>query len=239
MHLIVEITNSCPAKCSFCVVKKERRKKSTIEIPTFTKILDLIEPSKITISGGEPSIVNNLESYVNIAKTYGSVTVVTNCFNPQKIIESGADFIQVSLDAYGEKHDESRGIEGLWKRCMYVLENTENSFIRFTLTDSNFDDLRKLKKTFPDKKILVMPEFFTGVSPAFLRKVKEEKLGILPSRCPARRQIVITAELDVLPCPLYRLKLGNLIENPLEAFEKFENINQYPCGREYMYMENY
>jgi len=233
MHLIVEITNSCPARCSFCVVKKERRKKSTIEIPTFIKILDLVEPNKITISGGEPSTVGNLESYVNIAKAYGSVTVVTNCFYPRKVIESGADFIQVSLDGYGRKHDESRGIEGLWERCVYVLENTENSFIRFTLTDSNLGDLRKIKEAFPNKKILVMPEFFEGVSPAILRKVKKERLGSLPSRCPVGKQIVITAELDVLPCPLYRLKLGNLLENPLEALEKLDSLDPHPCGRVY------
>lgn len=233
MHLIVEITNSCPAKCSFCVVKKERKEKSSIELPMFRRILDLFEPDKITISGGEPSTVNDLEKYVNMAKAYGSVTVVTNCFNPVKVLESNADFIQVSLDAYGKKHDEIRGIDGLWERAVFVLKNAKNSFIRFTLMDSNIDDLRRIKEEFPEKRILVMPEFYSDVSSTVLRIVKEEKLGILPTNCPMGKQIVITAELDILPCPLYRLRLGNLLEDPHRAFERLEKLRPYPCGKRY------
>jgi len=234
MHLIVEITNSCPAKCSFCVVKRERKEKSTIDLATFSDIVEIFEPDKITISGGEPSVVNNLEKYVNIAKTYASVTVVTNAFNPLKILECGADFVQVSLDAYGSKHDEIRGINGLWDRAVYILRQTKNSFIRFTLMDSNLDDLRKIREEFPDKKILVMPEFFSEISPAVIRKVKEERLGPLPANCPVGKQVVVTAELDVLPCPFYRKRLGNLLENPEEVFEKLKTLKPHPCNKKYI-----
>jgi MoaA/NifB/PqqE/SkfB family radical SAM enzyme len=233
MHLIAEITNSCPAKCAFCVVKRERKGKSSIDLQTFRDVLDIFEPNKITISGGEPSTVSDLEKYVNLAKTYGSVTVVTNCFNPAKILACDADFIQVSLDAYGNRHDEVRGIDGLWENAVYILRSTKNSFIRFTLMDSNIDDLRRIRQEFPEKKIFVMPEFHSKIKPTTLRAVKEEKLGILPSNCPMGKQVVITAELDVLPCPLYRRRLGNLRKDPHKAIEKLGKLRPYPCGKHY------
>jgi len=234
MHLIVEITNSCPARCDFCVVKRERKKKNTIKLTTFSEIIEIFEPNKVTISGGETSIVGDLEKYVNIAKAYASVTVVTNAFNPIKILECDADFIQVSLDAYGEKHDKIRGLNGLWDKAVYILKNTDNSFIRFTLMNSNLDDLRKIREEFPDKKILVMPEYFSEISPAIIRKVKEDRLGILPTNCPVGKQVVVTTELDVLPCPFYRKRLGNLMVNPTEVFEELKVLKPYPCGKKYM-----
>ncbi|MEM2190761.1 MAG: radical SAM protein [Candidatus Bathyarchaeia archaeon] len=234
-HLIAEITYFCPAKCGFCIVEKSNAKMSLQEfcevLSVFSKLCD-----KLTISGGEPSTVVDLSEYVSIAKELGyTVTVVTNAFNPKIVLSTEADLIEVSLDGFGENHESSRGIVGIWKNVLKLLED-ERSIIRFTLNDNNLQDLVLLRKTFKDKEILVMPQKGIKVSQKTILEVINKDLGKLPVRCPVGKQFVVTPYGEVLPCIFYRKSLGHFKELDL-VLKNLTNVKKYPCSSYYWWSQ--
>lgn len=233
-HLITEITYFCPAKCSFCRVEKNEAKMS---LQTFSDVLSVFKKccDKLTISGGEPSTLVDLENYVSLAQELGyTVNVVTNGFNAKNVLSTTADMIEVSIDAYGEKHDQSRGTP-LWKNILKLLED-ERSVIRFTLTDQNLDDLRRIKKEFKDKIILVMPVRGSKVSQKTILAVINEDLGSLPVRCPMGKQFVVSPYGEVFPCIFYRKSLGFYREID-SVFRKAKEVGKYSCGQPYWWSE--
>jgi len=204
------------------------------------------EPA-VVISGGEPSVVDDLEDYVEEARKLGFlVTVVTNGYNPGKILDAAPHIVEVSLDYYGEKHDRIRGVKGLFARAMnlvwvaYYREGIA-PIIRSTIMKDNIDDIINIRNYLDRCMMEEVPVIAMPVRGApHLAPTKEqlkilEKHGIIISdNCPAGiSSFVIDANMNVLACIFYRKKLGQLIKfTPEELSTIVENgkkIPRFPC----------
>jgi len=217
----------------------------------FEKSLKLFQEAgadKVVISGGEPSIVSNLDHYVFLAKRMGYVvTVATNGYYPHRVLEADPDAIQVSIDYYGEKHDHTRGVHGLfenaWKlvKTAHLREPAPEVMIRTTLLGDNFKDILHIRKRLDqegmeDVPILVMPIRGVGVKidQQLLVRLSQTEGILIADSCPAGKEsFVITPEMDVLACIFYRKKLGKLRnfdhKELQEILENGESIPRFAC----------
>jgi MoaA/NifB/PqqE/SkfB family radical SAM enzyme len=249
MQLIIEITYNCPCHCSFCNVPKNNE---VMDILKFSGAIDLFKSFdsnlSIVLSGGEPSTVKNLKEYVSIAKKKNcNVTIVTNAFNFYRIIKAKPDFVEISIDYFGEKHDLSRGFKGLFLNAIKLAEACNfyniSVIIRATAMNDNIDDIVKIKNFFEEKKIeaefLAMP---VRGNPSLLPskeqlKILEENGISIADNCPAGiSSFVLTPRMEVLPCIFYRKKLGEInnfsLSEMLEIINKGEKIPRFPCEKE-------
>lgn len=252
VQIITEITYKCPAKCHFCPLR-EMRRKDTMSLENFTKALDLFSEffssteNAVVISGGEPSTVQNLEEYVRTARDLNyTVTIVTNAFNPNRIILAKPDAIEISIDYFGKKHDRIRGIDGLFDSALWLVINALRNdivpIIRSTAMCDNIGDIILLKRLaeskFDDIPVIAMPiRGHPRLEPS-PEQIKElEKAGVIVSNnCPAGiSSFVITPNMEILACIFYRKKLGQLIEFTTEelkeALENGRKIPRFPCNK--------
>lgn len=258
MHIIAEVTYKCPANCSFCPIKKSVVNKTYMNLSDFESALELFttlphERRLLTISGGEPTVVERLHRYVEIARDFGfTITVATNCYNPNRLLEAKPDFVQISLDSINNHHNMSRKLE-LWHKVLEVLEYIGDGklkgFIRYTLTKDNIDELYLLKTRLDalklNVKIFAMPIRGSpelAPSKESILKIIQDKVAVLPSRCPAGKgQFVLTPSMEILDCLFHRQVLGKF-----EKFNKNElttivkngrKLKPYPCGEPYWWSE--
>ncbi len=250
MHIIAEITYKCPANCEFCPIKPIKKSKETMDLNKFMQALKLFttlphERRLLTISGGEPTIASNLRNFIDISHKLGfTVTVVTHCYNPNRLLEAKPDFVQISLDSVNSK---------LWHNALkvinYIKERKLKGFIRYTLTKENINDLyvlkSKLKALEVDIEIYAMPirgnPELTPSKEDILRLL-EEGVAKLPTRCPAGRgQFVLTPDMAVLDCIFHRKLLGKFkqfsVEELAEIVERGKKLKPYPCGEPYWWSE--
>jgi len=252
IQVIAEITYACPCKCPFCTVPTRNAKMSLEHykkaLALFKEFFNDNEPAVI-ISGGEPSIVENLEDYVAVAKQLGyTVTIVTNGYNPVKVLKALPHVVEVSLDYYGEKHDSIRGVRGLFNRAMKLIHLAYfrigiTPVIRSTVMKDNIGDIIKIRRYLDDYKMDEIPVIAMPVrgAPELAPTPKQlkllEKHGIIISdNCPAGiSSFVIDPDMNVLACIFYRKKLGELrkftVDELKAIVEEGRKIPRFPCKR--------
>lgn len=236
MHLIFEVTYKCPAKCPQCPIRK---REDTVDLETFKNVLETFKelPSSrylLTISGGEPTVLD-LKPYVCAAKKLGyRVTVVTNGYKPSRILEAKPDAVQISVDYFGEKHDAHRGI-ALWNNICVLVDCIRRGelegFLRVTLMRDNLEDLKKLYEFADGIPILAMPIKGNPEKEPTTEQIEEaKKYAVLPKSCPVGKgQFVVTPNLDVLDCLFTRNYIGNLKDGIESILERFSTLEPYPC----------
>jgi len=258
VHIIAEITYRCPANCDFCPIKKTVLEKTNMDLSDFKQALELFMslPHKrrlLTISGGEPTVMKGLHRFVKTAQDYGfTVTVATNCYNPENLLKAEPDYVQISLDSVNSNHNVSRKLE-LWHKVLevlnYIKEGKLKGFIRYTLTKENVDDLYRLRSRLDalglDIKVFAMPiRGCPDLAPSKkdILKILKDGIAKLPSRCPAGNgQFVLTPNMDVLDCIFHRQVLGKFREfsksELAEIIENCKKLKPYPCGEPYWWSE--
>jgi len=250
VQLIFEITWFCPAKCAFCLVPKM---EITLPLSDYRRILEIFRQHyedsgyAVVLSGGEPSTVPTLKEYVDAARELGyEVTIVTNAFNIRNVLDSRPDVVELSLDYYGSRHDESRGVKGLFDKAMKLVslavQNGISVVVRSTLMNDNIQDILKIRGHldrcgFKEVPVLGMPvRGAPKLKPS--RQQIEELLNIdgiyLSDSCPAGiSSFVITPKREVLACIFYRKRLGQFQEFTKDEFDEIiENgakIPRFPC----------
>jgi len=197
------------------------------------------------ISGGEPSTLPNLEQYVKVAHDLGyTVTIVTNGYNIERVINAGADLVEVSIDRVGMAHDKERGVDGLWENIIKAVTSNCRVVIRSTLMKNNIKDIKLMRKMFSDTPIFVMP--VRGCpeikpTPEQIEEISKLENVFISNNCPAGiHSFVITpseegSSVDVLACFIYRRKLGTLKKysrNELKKIlEEGRKIPRFPCEK--------
>lgn len=136
-NFIVKLTTCCPGNCKCCRDRQENFKyknenNSIFDINVFEKICKNIKKlngSYICLSGGEPTMVKNIEDYIKIAKKYGLATRInTNGWNVTKNnlelwLKSGLDQIVLSIYGLDEKSIiETRGNRIIFDRSLKAVE---------------------------------------------------------------------------------------------------------------------
>lgn len=128
-NFIVKLTTNCPGNCKCCTnrqknFKHKNENHQVFDIKIFEKICQNIKKlngSYICLSGGEPTMVKNIDEYINVAHNYGLATRInTNGWNVteenlEKWLQKGLD--QIVLSIYGL--DEESIIKTRGNRLIY------------------------------------------------------------------------------------------------------------------------
>jgi MoaA/NifB/PqqE/SkfB family radical SAM enzyme len=153
-YLVFHVTSKCNAKCKHCfnwknVDNKERKKEelSLSEIEKISKKLGMLY--FLTLSGGEPTIRNDLSQIVKIFARNNKpvfITIPTNGYETKKITKMfrkilnqnpGIHFrISVSIDDIGNNHDKIRKVPGMFENVLEtikILKTFKKDFKNFTL----------------------------------------------------------------------------------------------------------
>lgn len=150
MH--IEVTRRCNAKCSFCNYWKGEH--SLVELDDYSDIVKKFRPLSLTITGGEPLLRRNLEDIVNRIVTTNSFVYI-NCISngiimtPERALalwKAGLTQISISLDFPDERHDEQRGVKGLWERIRALSKELpavgiDNLAFNTVIMRENLEDL--------------------------------------------------------------------------------------------------
>jgi len=254
VQVIAEITYKCPAKCPFCPLR-EMRRTDTMDIEDYVKVLQLFkehfkEDHAVVLSGGEPSVLENLSEYVSAARDLGYiVTVVTNAFNPERVLRARPDAIEVSIDYFGEKHDKTRGIGGLFKNALKILMDAHRHdiqpIVRATIMNDNCNDIITMRRFLEMRKLVwgEIPVIAMPIKGCPERAPSQNQIkmliehGVLVSdNCPAGiSSFVVTPSMEVLACIFYRKKLGQLKkftrEELEDAISNGKRLPRFPCER--------
>jgi MoaA/NifB/PqqE/SkfB family radical SAM enzyme len=152
-HALFPITYTCNLYCDFCAVKGMREKKVDI-----SKCMESIKSKKgeiewIFITGGEPFLVQGLESICDELRGMGfKVGVTTNgtIFRPE--ISNHVDRIGISFDGDKEYHDTYRGI-GVFDKAVELFRAVKGkceTVIMSTAFKGNLEELVRFEEKVKD-----------------------------------------------------------------------------------------
>ena len=124
-----EITHSCNAKCKHChlhgPVEEERASPERLG-----ELCRELSPVVAQASGGEPLLRKDLEQIIRAWKVPNKapfIVVTTNATlltleRYQNLREAGVDEFSISLDYPDERHDEFRGVPGLFQKIENLIQ---------------------------------------------------------------------------------------------------------------------
>jgi MoaA/NifB/PqqE/SkfB family radical SAM enzyme len=129
-----EITRSCNAKCKHCHLRGIIPDEVRATAADYAKRCRELKPVVTMVSGGEPLLRKDLEEIIKTLKKEGKavyITMTTNgaLFNKHRydsLREAGVDLFSLSLDYPDERHDEFRGIPGLFNKILRLLEEIQD-----------------------------------------------------------------------------------------------------------------
>jgi len=248
VQVIFEVTRRCPARCPFCTVP---RADADMPLQAYARALQLFlsrfREVEVVLSGGEPTLSPLLEEYIWVARALGCpVTVVTNAANPEaalRALDAGADLLEVSLDYYSERQDAVRGVPGLFRNALRLIEAARGRVvIRATLLPDNLQDIERMAREHPGVPVFVMPVRGMNWRPPreWIERLERHKNVAVADSCPAGvGSFVVTVgdggELEVLPCIFYRERLGVLREFTREELEAAlalgRALPRFPCEK--------
>lgn len=186
----IEITKKCNLRCKTCdlwkyYIKNPNLVKSeltTKDLVSLAGQLARIGVAVVAITGGEPSLRKDLVEIVQAFKKYGMVVHITtngsiSLEQIQELAKAGIDSISVSIDYFGKKHDESRGVHGTFDRAIRTLRNLKQAGIKkicmgVLLMGQNSHHLEKLAKLAKELDIFIS---FTGFDLGVLKENKNMK----------------------------------------------------------------
>jgi len=145
------ICNFCNSRCVMCNVWKEKPQK-TLSLEEFeTVIRDSVFNNLLFINfvGGEPTLIANLEDYFDTAlrtlPNLSGVGITTNALEIDRLKAVvrkatvicdgyGKTFaLQLSVDGYGETHDQHRGCTGSFDQTISLIEWLKEEGVPFNL----------------------------------------------------------------------------------------------------------
>ncbi|MDH4218054.1 MAG: radical SAM protein [Candidatus Aminicenantes bacterium] len=127
-----EVTHSCNAKCSHChlhgPVKEDRASPERLG-----EICREISPVVAQASGGEPLLRKDLEQIIQawrVPNRAPFIVVTTNATlltldRYKSLREAGVDEFSISLDYPDERHDEFRGVPGLYRKIEKLVQDID------------------------------------------------------------------------------------------------------------------
>ena len=152
----IEVTHSCNAKCAHChlggPVKENRASPEK-----YGELVRQIKPVVAQLSGGEPLLRKDLEDIVSHLRNPNKapyIIITTNGTILTKkryasLIEAGVDTYSLSLDYPDERHDEFRGVPGLFGKLDNLIRDLNKTTkpaitLCCVIQSDNFRDLMKM-----------------------------------------------------------------------------------------------
>jgi len=166
---VFELTNRCNLKCKMCDIWKEEPKRE-FGLDLFEKIVKDRAFSKIkfiSLTGGEPFLMDNLEDYYSVTRKYAPnsyLDISTNGFFTSRTIkflknvDTKTTSITISYDGI-KSHDTVRGQVGSAATLLKTANQVKKNFpgvglsLKYTITPMNYDELLSTAKQARDMDI--------------------------------------------------------------------------------------
>lgn len=128
-----EVTHCCNARCKHChlggIVEEERASPLR-----FGNICRELRPVTAQVSGGEPLLRKDVAEIVSALRTPNRSPFIALTTNGalltkkkyEELLQAGLDEFSVSLDYPDERHDEFRGIPGLFRRIHDLIQEVNH-----------------------------------------------------------------------------------------------------------------
>jgi MoaA/NifB/PqqE/SkfB family radical SAM enzyme len=149
-----EVTDSCTCYCKHCDHGGPRDTSRDLRPAEYRKYMEVLRPCVVQVSGGEPLIRPDLEEVVrNIKEDSGLpyIILVSNWSHMTeeryiRLREAGVDEFCVSLDFPDERHDEFRGLPGLYRHLNALMPKLaalgyDDILLNTCITASNVDEI--------------------------------------------------------------------------------------------------
>ena len=241
-NFIVKVTTGCPGNCKCCRDRQENFKyKSNSKVfdkNVFEKICSNIRKlggSYICLSGGEPTMVPNIDEYILIAKKYGLATRInTNGWNVtkdnlEKWLNNGLD--QIVLSIYGideEKIINTRGNKLIYEYSIRALGAIKELKIKYKfifiiqtiIMKDTYKEMDKiLNLAIEHKANLFWPSYLEdAINLPDIRMTENEIKDFKNNVIPKMKSVIMSKKFN-----------NNLTERLLKSLDKYYNdgINNY------------
>ncbi|MCB9555291.1 MAG: radical SAM protein [Deltaproteobacteria bacterium] len=174
LHLIHAVTARCNARCGFCAwnpeLYQDHDELTTAEIKqlyTDAKRAGLIS---VSVWGGEPLLRPDIEQIVAHARSVGLLTnMVTNGTLLERKMDRVLPYLDrlcISVDHASDKHDQIRGVPGLFNKLISATERVQREYpktrmvFNYTVHSENVD-LRSIEQMAELSRRMNVPVIFT------------------------------------------------------------------------------
>jgi MoaA/NifB/PqqE/SkfB family radical SAM enzyme len=152
LNITLELTRRCNAKCDYCNHWKEQRQTEQ-EISDFVAIVNRFNPFSVTICGGEPFMRKDALDIIRAVKNvpgWRYLSIITNGWflseeRARKLLDTGIDQINISLNFPDERQDNDRKLPGLFKKISHIVPwltaRGANVQMNSIIMNDNLDDV--------------------------------------------------------------------------------------------------
>ena len=154
LFLNLEVTKRCNARCRHCDYWKGPHEAELVD---YVPVIQKINPLIISFTGGEPLVRKDIFDLIQRIKENGGLfylTMVTNgallnLEKAERLKEAGIDQLSISLDFLDERHDQTRGIKGLFahlSNLMPLLSHIgfDNVTLNTVIMENNLDQITQI-----------------------------------------------------------------------------------------------
>lgn len=154
IFLNLEVTKRCNAQCKHCDYWRGPHEP---ELKDYLPVIQKINPLIVSFTGGEPLVRKDIFDLIQNLKEKGGLlylTMVTNgallsLEKAKRLRKAGIDQLSVSLDFLDERHDQNRGIKGLYAHLSNLLPNLsyigfDNVALNTVIMESNLDQITQI-----------------------------------------------------------------------------------------------
>ena len=128
LNITLELTRRCNARCDYCNHWQEQ-KQTEQDLADYVAVVRRFRPFSVTICGGEPFMRKDALDIIRAVRDepgWRYVSIITNGWfltedRAQKLIDTGIDQINVSLNYPDERQDTDRKLPGLFKRISHIV----------------------------------------------------------------------------------------------------------------------
>jgi MoaA/NifB/PqqE/SkfB family radical SAM enzyme len=149
-----EVTDSCTCYCKHCDHGGPRDMSHNMKPAEYRKYMEVLHPCVVQVSGGEPLMRPDLEDVVRNIKSDSGIpfTILVSNWSHMteerylRLREVGVDEFCVSLDFPDERHDEFRGLPGLYRHLNTLMPKLsalghDDIVLNNCITASNVDEI--------------------------------------------------------------------------------------------------
>jgi MoaA/NifB/PqqE/SkfB family radical SAM enzyme len=152
LNITLELTRRCNAKCDYCNHWREQRQTEQ-EIADFVAIVQRFTPFSVTICGGEPFMRKDALDIIRAVRDvpgWRYLSIITNGWflseeRAQKLLDTGIDQINISLNFPDARQDEDRKLPGLFKKISHIVPwltaRGANVQMNSIIMNDNLDDV--------------------------------------------------------------------------------------------------
>ncbi len=150
----LEVTKFCNAGCDFCDYWQT---KKSPKLDDYVEVVQKINPMMVSLTGGEPllrkdllNVIRNLRDhfgflYIGMV-THGQLLTLEKA---KALWDAGLDQLSISMNYLGPRHDEERGLPGLFDHLSKLIPRlrevgVDNVVLNTVIKDDNLDHIPSL-----------------------------------------------------------------------------------------------